>query len=123
MLDRKRLFSDRRALLCLGCSAFFAAAALFVSVSWSGAAGSTAAARGVRRFGGATSDPSSHAGDAFRIDRDWRLGGTSWHVESAEPEADEAAADEADDEGGQDGKGEGDPMAGKFSGLDFAVSR
>jgi hypothetical protein len=123
VFDRKKLFSDRRALLCLGCSAFFAAAALFVSVSWSGAVSSTAAARGVRRFGGASTEPSSDARDAFRIDRDWRLGGTSWHVAGEATGSDEPVADEADDADEPGEKAEGDPMAGRMQGLDFAVSR
>ena len=122
MLDRKKLFSDRRALLCLGCSAFFAGVALFVSATSSGAAGSTSAARGVRRFGGANADAPTHARDAFRIDRDWRLGGTSWRAEDGEPEPDGPAADDAAEPDGEAGS-EGDPMAGKIQGLDFAVQR
>jgi len=122
VLDRKKLFSDRRALLCIGCSAFFAAAAVFVSTSSSGAAGSTAASRAVRRFGGASADPSAHARGAFRLDRDWRLGGTSWRIAGGEQESDEPLADEAI-EPDEEAEGEGDPMTGKFQGLDFAVSR
>lgn len=122
MLDRKKLFTDRRALLCLGCSAFFAGVALFLTATSSGAAGSTAAARGVQRFGGASTDPSAHARDAFRIDRDWRLGGTSWRGIGGEAESDEPVEDEAL-EPDEEAEGEGDPMAGKCQGLDFAVSR
>jgi hypothetical protein len=119
VLDRHRLFSNKRALPCLGCAAFFAGAALFVSVSSSGAADATATARAVRRYGGPR-DPNAPRAE-FRIDGAWRLGVASWREEPVPRKpAPDAAAERAR------GDAPAEPAVQppeELEGLEFAVIR